>query len=316
MSHSPALPPAAEQLYGTLVHLPAPVDADEACQTAEMDPEEFAAAVAHLASVELIEVRDGRLHPRSPKSALYNLIASQQDSLTAMMETLPALSKHYRHGIEAMETAPMVEKVTGREDSVRELNRLVEGAADIVQVFERPPFGKSGPFDGSGPSPLSRGAAVQVVYESSVLSLPDRVAGMEARAGLGEESRIRDRLPFHLFLVDSDEAAIPLGRPGRSFDSVLLVHSSVLTEALSDLFAALWELSVPAFSADRSAVELSVEERELLRFLAAGIKDEAIARRLHVSPRTVSRRVNALLERMGGTNRFQAGLLAAKRGWI
>ncbi|MFD1936887.1 hypothetical protein ACFSKW_35995 [Nonomuraea mangrovi] len=49
--------------------------------------------------------------------------------------------------------------------------------------------------------------------------------------------------------------------------------------------------------------------------LAAGLKDEAVVRRLGVSLRTVHRRVSELTDRLGARTRFQAGLLAARRGW-
>ncbi|WP_316781966.1 response regulator transcription factor [Streptomyces sasae] len=62
--------------------------------------------------------------------------------------------------------------------------------------------------------------------------------------------------------------------------------------------------------------ELGDEGRSLLALMAAGLKDEAIARRLGWSPRTMRRRVSALLALLGATNRFQAGAIAARRGWL
>nr|WP_281496673.1 helix-turn-helix transcriptional regulator [Ornithinimicrobium sp. F0845] len=117
-----------------------------------------------------------------------------------------------------------------------------------------------------------------------------------------------------MLLVDGAEAIIPLG--GAQVRSAIRVHSSVLTDALDELFRALWDVSVPALAPGGQAEALTADERELLRLLATGIKDGAIARQLGVSPRTVSRKVTALLERMGCTNRLQAGITAARRGWF
>jgi DNA-binding NarL/FixJ family response regulator len=50
--------------------------------------------------------------------------------------------------------------------------------------------------------------------------------------------------------------------------------------------------------------------------LAAGAKDEQIARALGVSLRTVRRRVAALLADLGVRSRFQAGVEAMRRGWV
>jgi DNA-binding NarL/FixJ family response regulator len=55
--------------------------------------------------------------------------------------------------------------------------------------------------------------------------------------------------------------------------------------------------------------------RFLLQELAAGAKDEQIARTLGLSLRTVRRRVADLIE-LGVDNRFQAGVEAVRRGWL
>lgn len=51
----------------------------------------------------------------------------------------------------------------------------------------------------------------------------------------------------------------------------------------------------------------------LLTMLSAGLKDEAIARQLAVSSRTVGRRVAELMDALGARTRFQAGLYAQRR---
>ena len=48
----------------------------------------------------------------------------------------------------------------------------------------------------------------------------------------------------------------------------------------------------------------------------AGLKDEAAARQLGVSLRTVHRRTSVLMAELDARTRFQAGLLAARRGWL
>ncbi|MFJ9796588.1 helix-turn-helix domain-containing protein [Streptomyces sp. NPDC101145] len=58
------------------------------------------------------------------------------------------------------------------------------------------------------------------------------------------------------------------------------------------------------------------EQRELLRLLAAGLKDEAIARRLGVHVHTARRRISRLLEALEARTRFQAGAQATARGWL
>ena len=55
---------------------------------------------------------------------------------------------------------------------------------------------------------------------------------------------------------------------------------------------------------------------EVLRLLAAGAKDDAIARRLAVSDRTVRRLIAGLMRDLAADSRFQLGLRAARAGLI
>ena len=59
--------------------------------------------------------------------------------------------------------------------------------------------------------------------------------------------------------------------------------------------------------------DLSETDRALLH---AGLKDEAIARQLGLSERTLLGRITDLSTRLGATSRFQAGAQAARRGWL
>jgi DNA-binding NarL/FixJ family response regulator len=52
------------------------------------------------------------------------------------------------------------------------------------------------------------------------------------------------------------------------------------------------------------SIELSEQDRQLLVLVAAGLKDEAIARQLGLGARTVQRRMSALAHRLGAGNRM------------
>ena len=61
---------------------------------------------------------------------------------------------------------------------------------------------------------------------------------------------------------------------------------------------------------------LSEEERLLLALLANGLSEDAVARRLLTSSRTVRRRIRALCDRIGVRTPLQAAVWAARRGLI
>ena len=58
------------------------------------------------------------------------------------------------------------------------------------------------------------------------------------------------------------------------------------------------------------------QDAHLLALMAAGLKDEVVARQLGLSLRTVRRRIARLMDELGADTRFQAGIEAARRGWL
>ncbi|MFD0381698.1 response regulator transcription factor [Streptomyces stramineus] len=69
-------------------------------------------------------------------------------------------------------------------------------------------------------------------------------------------------------------------------------------------------------SATGIGTQIDARDRQILTLMASGATDDAIARRLGLGRRTVVRRVSALLAMLGATTRFQAGVQAARRGWL
>ena len=62
--------------------------------------------------------------------------------------------------------------------------------------------------------------------------------------------------------------------------------------------------------------EPSNQELEILRLLAQGLTDDAVARRVGLAKRTYHRRIDILWSKLGAKSRFQAGALASRRGWL
>jgi DNA-binding NarL/FixJ family response regulator len=55
---------------------------------------------------------------------------------------------------------------------------------------------------------------------------------------------------------------------------------------------------------------------DVFRLLSRGLKDEAVARRLDTSVRTVRRLVAEGIQLLGSDSRFEAGVMAQRRGWL
>ena len=73
---------------------------------------------------------------------------------------------------------------------------------------------------------------------------------------------------------------------------------------------------IHAWNAEPADDQPDAETRQLLELLAAGATDEGIARSLGYSVRTTQRRIQALLNMLGASTRFQAGRSAQARGWL
>ncbi|QQQ73954.1 hypothetical protein IOD16_22245 [Saccharothrix sp. 6-C] len=63
-------------------------------------------------------------------------------------------------------------------------------------------------------------------------------------------------------------------------------------------------------------LEPTDETRRLLLLMRTGAIDEAIARELGVSLRTLHRRITRLQNLLGVRSRFQLGVIACERGWV
>jgi DNA-binding NarL/FixJ family response regulator len=95
------------------------------------------------------------------------------------------------------------------------------------------------------------------------------------------------------------------------------IGEPAIVAVLRAVFDNSWDTATPLgapLSADGST-GLAPGEQALLRLMAAGLTDEAAAKRLGVSLRTVRRQIQALMTRLQATSRFQAGHNAAQRGW-
>lgn len=156
------------------------------------------------------------------------------------------------------------------------------------------------------------GRRSRAIYPVRTLQAEPEV--LRARAAAGEEIRVLPDVPTRMFVVGRTHAVLP--EPlGFMDEPRTLVRQQGLVEALGLLFDLMWARAVPVPGAD--AGEPLVDMRRfLLEQLAAGQVDEQIAVRLGLGLRTVRRRVAALMTELGADTRFQAGVEAARRGWV
>ena len=160
----------------------------------------------------------------------------------------------------------------------------------------------------------------RTLYERTALAQPERMAEVWNGIRLGERARVARSLPMKMALCDRRLALIPVSMQSvNAGEAAYLVHPSSLLDALSELFEAMWDKAVPLNQRPASDDEeqlLTDRDKDLLGLLAAGTTDETIARTFGWSVRTVRRHIHRIMTMTGAETRFQAGMEAARRGWL
>lgn len=106
---------------------------------------------------------------------------------------------------------------------------------------------------------------------------------------------------------------------GLSADTTTFDQPAIIS-ILASIFDQAWQSAVPLASSRQPSPDdtrqLQEAERNLLKLLAEGMTDETVARQFGISVRTARRHIAALMSHLDASSRFQAGVEAAKRGWL
>lgn len=161
---------------------------------------------------------------------------------------------------------------------------------------------------------LAAGRRMRGLYPRDVVDDPRRLAYVRHWSAAGEEVRITHRLPPAIAVFGGEVALVASSSANGVAEGRILVRAPALVSIVAELFERYWENAVPLLS---TTVGAGRNERlEILEGLMLGAKDEALARQLRVSLRTVRRRVADLMDELGATTRFQAGMEAVRRGLV
>jgi DNA-binding CsgD family transcriptional regulator len=152
---------------------------------------------------------------------------------------------------------------------------------------------------------LARGVTIRSVY-------PDSARQAEYRGG---QFRTVSSLPTQLVVLDRKVAFLPLDATDLRFGAWEVRAGGVISAAYA-LFEQFWRLGRDPAVIPGNQPEPTPLSRALLRLMGDGLTDEAVARRLGLSRRTVTRLIAELAGTTGANSRFQLGAAAAVRGWL
>lgn len=250
-----------------------------------------------------------------PDSALGALVRARGAELERVRELATELTALFHASRAEGGTTGPVQLVTGREAVARWFVRLQQQAQHDMLALDRPPYALAARNPVQRVS-LARGVRFRSVYAPESLERPGALEELHDLAARGEQARVMAGLPLKLAVADRSMALMPLTLDLGAMDAAI-IRESTLLDALLDLFEFYWERATPIDVASGPATEdLATEDRDMLALLVSGLKDDAIARQLGLSTRTMRRRVRRVLDLLGAENRFQAGVQAVRRGWM
>lgn len=165
-------------------------------------------------------------------------------------------------------------------------------------------------------SVLQRGVAIRTVGLDTIRRDPATLEYARWLTDNGGEFRTVTTLPPRMVLVDNSIALLPI-EPDDTRKGALCLTGSCAINSLVALFECVWDVATP-LGADRDTgrIGLSEQERSLLLLIAQGHTDESAATQLFISPRTSRRMMASIMERLGARSRFEAGVKAARHGWL
>jgi DNA-binding CsgD family transcriptional regulator len=287
-------------------------------------PEQLLHDVRTLVDAEIIRIEGSRIHVATPSEAVALLLRStaadaarattRLEDVARAVPHLAAAPARPRPG-EVLDVRPLDGEVSAGGNPVPLLHALItESTGDLCWL-------RSGDFSKKREEAMAevvgqvveQGRASRAIYP--VRAWSESRATLELRASVGEHVRLLPELPTRMFIIGTTHVVLP--EPlGFVDEPRSLVRQPGLVQALTLWFELLWERAGPLPEAGRLKGDRSQLDRFVLAQLAQGAKDEQVARTLGLSLRTVRRRVADLMTELGADSRFQAGVEAARRGWL
>jgi sugar-specific transcriptional regulator TrmB/DNA-binding CsgD family transcriptional regulator len=278
------------------------------------------AALEAAGRVDRDACHGGRYYAMPPDLAFESVLIERARQLRETRELVRSLTAQYSHAAPGRgREDSTVELITDHEAALARWREAHASAQAQVRAAEIPPYLEAQ----TEPNPvevelLGRGVVHRVLYDTSVAGLDGRFHELQDGIRLGEQARVLPGVPLRALIVDDRLALLPVNSGRMLSEGLLQVRPGNLLVALSTLFEMMWERAVPLQLADAGGAAPGGDEldRLILKLLAVGLSDSAVARQLNLSQRTVQRHVAALMTRLGARTRLQAGVQGVRQGWL
>ncbi|MCC9309372.1 LuxR C-terminal-related transcriptional regulator [Kitasatospora sp. RB6PN24] len=313
----------AAAVYQAMLDHPA-YSADDIATHCGLTPVQVHDHLDELSRLTLVRVsadRPGQMRAVSPEIGLAGMLANQEAELAARQAQLAASRAAVTRMVaeRAEHRTTHGERLLGMDAIHGRLEQM--GHSATTEVLSSQP-GNQRPQDlaasrAADVEALGRGITIRTLYQDATRNQPHVAAYAHWLLGQGSEVRTAPTIPQRLVVVDRTQALVPID-PADNRKGALYVTEPGILAALLDFFEQAWNTAVPlgATHPEDPQTNLTPTERELLRLLSAGLTDDAVGQRLGISSRTVGRHMSSIMERLGASSRFEAGIKAAHRGWL
>ncbi|MEV5571320.1 helix-turn-helix domain-containing protein [Spirillospora sp. NPDC052269] len=262
-----------------------------------------------------------------PAAALGALLVEQQNEIKRAELQIDALQEVYQAASARRGISGLIDVVQGQRQVAERFRLLQMGAESEVLAFVKAPATAVSAAENTAAeqAALARGVRYRVVAERAALEEQGGIQAALATIPEGERVRLVGAVPLKLIIVDRRVAFLPiLATPGPDGAGAVVVHESALLDALLALFETEWMRATPIRTpthdqddlAARTPSPLDETDAELVELLLAGYTDDAVAKQLGISLRTVQRRISGLMGLAGVQTRIQLGWHAATQGWL
>jgi DNA-binding CsgD family transcriptional regulator/sugar-specific transcriptional regulator TrmB len=320
--------PDTESVYRLMLLEPT-FGVEELAEHLELPEEQVRAALDELARLSLArESRDhpGRLRAVEPNVAFDTMLRQHEHDVAQRLRTLAdrraaaaaavaeystLLPNHPEAGSERLVGLDAVQarlEELGRELTSECLSVMPGGAQSQASLDASRPLDQHA---------LAEGIELLTLYQDSARNDPTTYAYARWMTENGGQVHTAPIIPPRMLIFDRRAAIVPID-PTNTRLGALCTREPPIVASLIAIFRQAWSNSVPlgALAVDDSDTGLTMLEKQLLTLLGAGMTDAAVGNRLGISARTVRRQMAALMERLGATSRFEAGLKAARQGWL
>jgi sugar-specific transcriptional regulator TrmB/DNA-binding CsgD family transcriptional regulator len=252
--------------------------------------------------------------PQTVETAIMRKLIDLHDA----QEQLGRLSTRYRAARLEADGAGIFEVIKGA-DAVRENTlALVASARTETLNMAKPPNIALHPSEHVEADETVHG---RTVFDQVLVRDEETLDAIRSSTGTHYEFRVHALVPVKMLVIDRQVAMMYMRHQDEDPVAALIRESPILDSFLA-LFDYVWDTATTlqhlSFDkpGDPKRCPLTHDDLLLLSLLLAGLTDQAIARQLRVSVRTIERRVRAMMDAAHVRTRTQLVWESARQKWL